>query len=61
MRNLRRGVVLRGMSFDAARNFAQRVIGHFRVQNPSLLKRGPVQNLSCENEFYLHDNKKSFS
>ena len=27
----------------------------------SLLKRGQVQNLSCENEFYLHDNKKSFS
>ena len=20
-----------------------------------------MQNLSCENEFYLHDNKKSFS
>ena len=27
-------------------------------QKPSLLKRGQVQNLSCENEFYLHDNKK---
>ena len=32
------------------------IIGHF--QKPSLLKRGQVQNLSCENEFYLHDNKK---
>ena len=29
-------------------------------QKPSLLKRGQVQNLSCDNEFYLHDNKKSF-
>ena len=28
-------------------------------QKPSLLKRGQVQNLSCENEFYLHDNKKN--
>ena len=36
-------------------------IGHFRVQKPSLLERGQVQNLSCENEFYLHDNKKSFT
>ena len=27
----------------------------------SLLKRGQVPNLSCENEFYLHENKKSFS
>ena len=27
-------------------------------QKPSLLKRGQVENLSCENEFYLHDNKK---
>ena len=25
------------------------------------LKRGQVQNLPCENEFYLHDNKKTFS
>ena len=30
-------------------------------QKPSLLKRGQVQNLSYENEFYLHDNKKSFA
>ena len=27
----------------------------------SLSKRGRVRNLSCENEFYLHENKKSFS
>ena len=30
-------------------------------QKPSLLKQGQVHNLSCENEFYLHDNRKSFS
>ena len=36
-------------------------IGHFRVQKPSLSKRDQVQNLSRENEFYVHDNKKSFS
>ena len=30
-------------------------------KKPSLLKRGQVQNLSCENKFYLHDNKTSFS
>ena len=30
-------------------------------QKPSLLKRGHVQNLSCEDEFYLLDNKTSFS
>ena len=33
-------------------------VGHFRVAKTSLLKRGQVQNLSCENEFYLYDNKK---
>ena len=27
-------------------------------QNLSLSKRGQVQNLSRENEFYLHENKK---
>ena len=31
-------------------------IGHFD-ENLSLLKRGYVQNLSCENEFHLHENK----
>ena len=31
------------------------LIRHFRVPKP------PIANLSCENEFYLHDNKKSFS
>ena len=34
-------------------------IGHFRVLKT--LKRGQVQNLSCENEFSLHDNKKLFT
>ena len=24
------------------------------------LKQGQVQNLSCENEFYLYDNKNNF-
>ena len=33
----------------------------FRVPKPSLLKRGQVQNLCCENEFFLYDNEKSFS
>ena len=39
------------------------IIGHFRVlsKTPHSLKRGQVQNLSCENEFYLHDNKKLFT
>ena len=35
-------------------------IGHFRVSKPSLWKWGQVLNLSCENEFYLHENEKSF-
>ena len=30
-------------------------------QNLSFIKRGYVQTLSCENEFYLHEHKKSFS
>ena len=29
-------------------------------KTPSLSKWGQVQNLSYENEFYLHENKKSF-
>ena len=36
------------------------LIGHFRVPKPSLSKWGQAQNLSCENEFYLHENEKSF-
>ena len=38
-------------------------IGHFRVPKTLTLtvKRGQMQNLSCENELYLHDNKKSFT
>ena len=35
-------------------------IGHFRVPKPSLSKWCQVDNLSCENEFYLHENEKSF-
>ena len=34
---------------------------HFRVPKTLTLKRGQVQNLSCETKFYLHDNKKSFT
>ena len=30
-------------------------------QKPSLSKWGQVHNLSCENEFYLHENKKNIS
>ena len=30
-------------------------------QTLSLFKLGKVQNLSYENEFYLHENKKPFS
>ena len=30
-------------------------------QNLSFIKRGYVQTLSCKNEFYLHEHKKSFS
>ena len=35
-------------------------MGHFRVRGTltRLLKRGQVQNLCCESEFYLHENKK---
>ena len=29
-------------------------------QNPSPSKWGQVHNLSCENEFYLHENEKHF-
>ena len=35
-------------------------IGQSEFQILSLLKLDQVQNLSCENEFYLHDTKKSF-
>ena len=35
-------------------------MGHFWVQKPSLSKWGQVRNLSYENEFYLHENEKSF-
>ena len=30
-------------------------------QKPSLSKWGQGHNLSCENEFYLHENKKIIS
>ena len=34
-------------------------MGHFSdLQEPSLSKQGQVKNLSWENEFYLHENKK---
>ena len=36
-------------------------IGHFWVSKTLTFKWGQVHNLSCENEFYLHENKKSFS
>ena len=32
-----------------------------RLVKLSILKRGKVPNISCENEFYLHETKKSFS
>ena len=32
-----------------------------KFQTLSLSKRGYAQNLSCENEFYVHENKNSFS
>ena len=32
-------------------------LGHFRVPKPSLSKWEKVHNLSCENEFYLHENE----
>ena len=32
----------------------------YEVQKPSLSKWGQGDNLSCENEFYLHVNEKSF-
>ena len=37
-------------------------MGHFRVRGTltRLLKRGQVQNLCCESEFYLHENKKNY-
>ena len=38
---------------------AQQATSEF--QKPSLSKWGQVHNLSCENEFYLHENEKSFS
>ena len=34
--------------------------GHFRVPKPSLSKWGQLRNLSCENEFNLHENEQSF-
>ena len=37
-----------------------RIMGHFRVPKPLTFKTRQVQNLSCENEFYLHENKRSF-
>ena len=36
-------------------------IDDFRVQKLSLSKQGQVQILFGEIEFYLHENKKSFS
>ena len=32
----------------------------FEFQNPSPSKWGQVHNLSCENEFFWHENEKSF-
>ena len=32
----------------------------FRVPKLSLSRRGYMLNLSCENEFYLHENKNRF-
>ena len=35
---------------------SQNLIGQFRAPKPSLSKWGQVHNLSCGNEFYLHEN-----
>ena len=35
-----------------------KLIGHFQVPKTLNFKWGQVQNLSCENELYLHENKK---
>ena len=47
--------------FSRGRRITLILIGHFRVPKPLTLKTRPSANLSCANEFYLHDNKKSFS
>ena len=39
--------------------YVQWATSEFR--NSSLSKWGQVHNLSCENEFYLHENEKLFS
>ena len=36
------------------------LIGHFQFQKLSLPKGGQVHSFSCENDFYLHENEKSF-
>ena len=36
------------------------LIGLFQVLEILTFKQGQVHNLSCENEFYLHENEKSF-
>ena len=35
-------------------------IGHFRVPKSPTFKTWPSAQPSCENEFYLHENEKSF-
>ena len=36
------------------------IIAISEFQKPSLSKSDQVNNVSCENEFYLHENEKSF-
>ena len=43
----------------SARRVEKKATSEF--QKPSLSKWGQVHNLSCENEFYLHENEKLFA
>ena len=48
---------VQGMIFCEKDDFSR---GHFRVPKTLTFKTRPSAQLSCENEFYLHENEKSF-
>ena len=47
--------------FNKTQGRVGKLLGHFRVPKTLTLKTRPSTKLSCENELYFHDNKKSFS
>ena len=55
--------IYQSVFWSVSQSEGSKTIGHFRVPKTHTLKTRPSAKprISCGNEFYLHDNKKSFT